>query len=430
MSRATGGIAAHAKRLYKAARRHSPLLKQWDEDRRASRLKAAYDAVCRSNPVEPRTIVFESYVGTGYSCSPKALYEAILKDPSFDDCTLIWAMKEPEAYAAVPALERATLVKWGSPEYFAAYARAAWWLCNTAVQPQVFPRAGQTYLQTWHGTPFKRFGCDIVIPSQATPSAIARRLKRWRTSASKFTYLLSQSPFATDKLASALGLDPRVVAGTVLELGYPRDDALATADAVRIERLRADLDLPEGVRVVLYAPTWREEQRRPGPDGLVDLGLDFERLRSELGSDHIVLFRAHFMIADSFDFERYGGFVHDVSAVDDINDLYLVADVLVTDYSSVFFDYADLERPVVFYAYDLDDYAGARGGFYLDLDELPGPLLRDQDGLAAAIRAAGDGADGSRERLRAFREKYAPMDDGHASERVLAHVFGTRNTRA
>jgi len=302
----------------------------------------------------------------------------------------------------------------------AAYARAGHWLVNSGAPAQAVPREGQVYVQTWHGTPLKRFGCDAPAAPGVSARDTAARARRWKLSGSRFTYFLSQSPFASEKLASAFGMDAEAAAAVMLELGYPRNDFLCTHSASDIARIKSGLDLPDGKRVVLYAPTWRDDQREPGLGYTLELGLDFDRLRRELGDDHVILFRAHFKIAQAFDFARYDGFVRDVSGMDDVNELYVISDVLVTDYSSVFFDYGNLERPVVFYMYDLDHYADDLRGFYMDLKELPGPIVRSQDGLASAIRSA---SDIPLERRRAFRERYAPRDDGTASERVLDRIF-------
>jgi CDP-glycerol glycerophosphotransferase len=137
-----------------------------------------------------------------------------------------------------------------------------------------------------------------------------------------------------------------------------------------------------------------------------------------------VLFRAHYLVASAFDFAAQGGFVIDVSKTGDINDLYVISDVLVTDYSSVFFDYANLRRPVVFYMYDLEHYAHELRGFYLDIDELPGPIVRTTAELVDAIKTAGESSDADKERYERFCARFTYLDDGHASERVLSRVFG------
>jgi CDP-glycerol glycerophosphotransferase len=185
--------------------------------------------------------------------------------------------------------------------------------------------------------------------------------------------------------------------------------------------------VPEGKKAILYAPTWRDDQHVSGKGYTLSLPVDFEKLRRELGDDHVILFRAHYFVANEFDFERYAGFVVDVSGVSDINDLYVASDLLVTDYSSVFFDYANLERPIVFYMYDLEAYATELRGFYLDLDELPGPIVQTEDELVAAIRSADTPDPELVERYHRFNERFTYLDDGHASERVIERVIIGRN---
>ena len=136
-----------------------------------------------------------------------------------------------------------------------------------------------------------------------------------------------------------------------------------------------------------------------------------------------MLFRAHCLVASRFDFAAYGGFVIDVSRTDDISDLYVISDALVTDYSSVFFDYGNLLRPVVFYMYDLDQYAGEVRGLYLGLDELPGPVVRTTRELIDALKASEHPTAEDMGRRERFRARFSPLDDGHASERVIERML-------
>ena len=155
----------------------------------------------------------------------------------------------------------------------------------------------------------------------------------------------------------------------------------------------------------------------------LDLPVDFDRLRDELGGEYVILFRAHYLVAKNFDFERYADFVIDVSSVVDINDLYIASDLLVTDYSSVMFDYANLRRPMVFYMYDLEEYAGELRGIYLDLSTLPGPIVKTETEFVDAVRASTTPHGVLDERYEPFCETYTYLDDGHASERVLNRVI-------
>lgn len=155
------------------------------------------------------------------------------------------------------------------------------------------------------------------------------------------------------------------------------------------------------------------------------MGLDFARLREQLGEDCVILFRAHYLVASHFDFAAYEGFVWDVSQYPDINDLYIVADLLITDYSSVFFDYANLKRPILFYMYDLAAYRDDIRGFYLSLDELPGPIVETEEALIQAIPQALE-REAYDEKYRRFHARFNGQDDGHASERVVKRLLASQ----
>ena len=202
--------------------------------------------------------------------------------------------------------------------------------------------------------------------------------------------------------------------------------ALARADASGSHQaeLRKVLGVPEGKRVLLYAPTWRDDSYKAGVGYTFDYLIDFDLLRRELGDEWVVLFRPHYYIANHFDFSAYEGFVIDVASWGNVNDLYIAADALVTDYSSVMFDYAILRRPIALFVPDYESYANDIRGFYFDLKEIPGPhctetselvtTLKDLDGYWERYRAAYD----------AYVERFCPKDDGHASERVIDRVWG------
>ena len=282
-----------------------------------------------------------------------------------------------------------------------------------------YPRKGQIYVQCWHGTPLKRLGYDLESSDNVMNSMKEIRSK-YRSDAKKFSYIISPSPFTTEKFATAWNLVKTHQTDKIIEEGYPRNDRLINTDDAERERLRKELGV-EGKKVILYAPTWRDNQHTSGEGYTYKTEVDFDKLRDALGDEYVILFRAHYLVANSFDFDKYRGFVEDVSNHSDINDLYIASDILITDYSSVFFDFANLRRPVIFYMYDLEEYANELRGFYISLDELPGPIVRDEDALIEAVRAT-DGWTPD-EKYDAFRAKYNPKDDGHASERTLARII-------
>jgi len=430
--------AAAVRRRLDAVVTRSPWLRAMARRLLYARRGRSYRRVCQRVPVEPQSVIFECYAGRVYACSPRAIYRQMLADERFAGWTFIWAFREelvgllahPEAAerdfgaAALGELGRARIVKYGSQEYFEAHARAAYWVSNYILPLHMHVRPGQTYIQTWHGTPLKRLGCDIPPDKTSAMFRMDDVYDRYRREGARFTRLLSPSAYVSEKLASAFALTPGRAAGAIVELGYPRNDALRTATEGDVAEVRRRLGIPADRTVVLYAPTFRDDQRAPGVGYTIETGIDFDAFATRLGDTHVLLFRAHYLVASEVDFAPFGGSVIDVSTVSDINDLYLVSGVLVTDYSSVFFDYANLDRPMVFFPYDRERYAEELRGFYLDYDALPGPVVRTQEALFDAIEhATEDLRDRAAERER-FRERFTPMDDGRASERVVDAIFG------
>ena len=375
--------------------------------------------------IDDKLVYFQTFSGRGYSDSPKAVYEYMLQAPEYSDYRFVWSFKEPNKYRDIPELksERTQLVKFRTRADNKALREAKYWITNYRMLNHQFPRKAQVYVQCWHGTPLKRLGYDIREGDNVMNSLPEVR-EKYRTDAEKFSYILSPSPFASEKFASAWNLVETGQTDKILELGYPRNDRLINVDDEERQTIRKILGLPEDKRVILYAPTWRDNQHTSGEGYTYKTEVDFDKLQREIGDDCVILFRAHYLVANSFDFARYDGFIKDVSSYSDINDLYIASDLLITDYSSVFFDYANLKKPIIFYMYDLDYYAGELRGFYLGLDELPGPIVKEEDELIKCIKETEVWKPD--ERYEEFHKRFNPLDDGHASERLLEKVIGSK----
>lgn len=369
--------------------------------------------------IDDKLVYFQTFSGRGYSDSPKAMYEYMLKAPEYKDYRFVWSFKEPENFAYLKNNERTSLVKFRTKADNRALRRAKYWITNYRMLNHQFPRRGQVYLQCWHGTPLKRLGYDIQEGDNVMNSASEVR-EKYRSDAKRFAYILSPSPFATEKFATAWNLVETGQTDKIIEEGYPRNDRLANYSADERDDIRRSLEV-DGKKVILYAPTWRDNQHTSGQGYTYKTEVDFDKLKRELGDDYVILFRAHYLVANSFDFDKYKDFVIDVSSYPDINDLYIASDILVTDYSSVFFDYSILKRPIIFYMYDLEQYAGEIRGFYLSLDELPGPIVKEEDELINEIKAA-DGWKLSRE-YEEFVKRFNPYEDGNSSKRVLERII-------
>ena len=368
--------------------------------------------------IDDKKVFFQTFSGRGYSDSPKAMYEYMLSAPEYADYHFVWSFREPDKFAFLKG-PRTEVVKFRSRADNKAMRTAKYWISNYRMLDHQHPRRGQIYVQCWHGTPLKRLGYDLEA-SDNSMNSIKEIRSKYRTDAKKFAYLISPSPFCTEKFATAWDLINTRQTHKIIEEGYPRNDRLINVTDEERTGIRKSLGV-EDKKVILYAPTWRDNQHTSGEGYTYKTEVDFDKLQKELGDEYVILFRAHYLVANSFDFDRYQGFIRDVSTYSDINDLYIAADILITDYSSVFFDFANLEKPEIFYMYDLEEYANELRGFYISLDELPGPIVRDEDALIEAIKAADDWQPD--EKFEAFRAKFNPKDDGHASERTLARII-------
>jgi CDP-glycerol glycerophosphotransferase len=357
-------------------------------------------------------VVYDSFEGR-YSDSPRALHSWMRARRPQDEH--VW-LCDPRHAATFPP--DVTTVPTQSAAAVAALESADLVVGNTHIELDWEKKPGARYLQTWHGTPLKRIHHDSLWAPPGKVAELDLDVARW-------DYLVSPNAVSTPRLRRAFGFE-----GRVLEVGYPRNDVLSSPTAAGTRaRVRAQLGIPDGVAAVLYAPTWRDREfYLPGAPPAV-LELDVDRLLGRLGGGHLLLTRLHPKMTDrAVGLERPG--VVDVSRYPDVHELYLAADVLITDYSSVMFDFAITGKPIVFYAYDLEAYRDDLRGFYFDLEEVaPGPVTRTTDEVADALVDL----PGLRARHAAgyaeFRRLFTHLEDGRAVER-LERVFAKAARRA
>jgi len=372
--------------------------------------------------IDEKAVIFESYNGKSYSCSPKAIYEYMLQNDKYEEYTFTWIVKHPDEYEFLTKNPRTQIVRYRSKQCEKALHRARYWIFNYRALDQWIPDEKQVYVQCWHGTPLKRLGFDIKHSDNAMNSKSEIRDK-YVKDAKRFKYLLSPCRFTSEKFTTAWNLKEYGKEDTILEVGYPRNDYLINQNQDDVTKIRAKLGFENDDRkLILYAPTWRDNQHSSGSGYTYRCEADFDLLRQMLGDGYAILFRAHYLVASSFDFSMYDGFVYDVSDVDDINELYIVSDMLITDYSSVFFDYAILQRPIFFYMYDLEEYRDDVRGFYLGLDELPGKIVTGICELAEEIKKA-DILWQPDERYEDFNMRFNYLNDGNAAERFVERVL-------
>ena len=372
--------------------------------------------------VDDKLCVFEAFNGKKYCDSPKALYLEMLKDKKYEDYHFVWAFVEPDNFKYLEQNPRTTIVKYGSSEYKKTYAMAKYWITTSGLPYYLTPKDNQRYVQCWHGTPLKRLRYDIEVDG-----AILNSLSEIRShndlDARRFSYFLSPSAYCTEKFTSAFNLKGLGKDNIIVEKGYPRNDALFNFDDKYVASLKKKLNIPEDKKIILYAPTWRDDQYKAGVGYTYELGINFDEFQKRFDNEYIILFRTHYFVASSIDLSKYKGFIIDVSNYDDINDLYILADVLLTDYSSVFFDYANLHRPMLFYMYDLEAYKDSLRDFYISLDELPGPIVKTEEKLYNEISNIDTYYENYKEKYDKFNAKYNYLDDGDASARVLEDII-------
>ncbi|MDO5520486.1 MAG: CDP-glycerol glycerophosphotransferase family protein [bacterium] len=371
--------------------------------------------------LDEKLVIFEAFGGRSYGCNPKALYLAMInKKEEYGGYALVWCFRKPEDYLFLQKNDNTRLVKYRSKEYYDCYARAKYFITNYRLPQEIKKRKEQIYVQCWHGVPLKRLGYDIAEYQDRTVST--RALRRQYTKAAKdYTYLLSPSKYYTEKLTSAFHLKELHKEDIFIEKGYPRNDALYGDTDKEQEKIRRALGISEEKRVILYCPTYRENEYTVGVGNTIELGIDFHHLSEALSKDYVLLFRAHYLIKSKFQFEEFQDFIIDVSNYQEINDLYIASDLLVTDYSSVMFDYAILEKPIVLYMYDLEEYKTKLRDFYLEFEELPtAPVTKEEDLIRAIEETKEFQMD---DRYQRFNETHNQRNGPNTSEVILKEIF-------
>ncbi|EGG48465.1 glycosyl transferase [Streptomyces griseoaurantiacus M045] len=363
-------------------------------------------------PVRADRAVFASHGGQPYGCNPGAL-EAAFRELA-PRIRTTWITR-PEHRHTVPPCTRG--VRPGSFAYWTALARSRYLVGNAPFDARLRKRPGQIVVQTQAGTPLKRVGLDVRDRPAVVREGEVERLLR---DADRWDYVLSGNRHSTLVWERAFP-----AAFTILEYGLPRTDRFHRAGAEETARLRASLGIPPHAVAVLYAPTFRDYRRTPYRP------LDPERVLRRLGPGFVLLTRAHPAYGEPMVRVRDAPGLLDVSGHPSVESLCLASDALLTDYSSLMFDYTGLDRPVVIHAEDREAYEAARGT-YFDLRTFPpGEVTHSEDEVVDVFLSGRYGGMRAARRRAAFRERFCPYDDGRAAERVVRHVvFGERGLAA
>ncbi len=372
-----------------------------------------YLNIFNKKPINEKQIFIESFRGDFYSDSPKYLYQYLLENYG-DEYEFVWVMN----HKGVKIPGNPKTVKKYSLSYFKEAAKSKYWLTNTRQPALLSKRKDQILISTWHGTPLKRLGFDMGNLYLDDPKSKFK----YKRDSSQWDYLISPNEFTTERLRSSFAYD-----GKVLEYGYPRNDILYNYDEELASEIKSNLNLPKDKKIILYAPTWRDDESYDVGKVRFNLKLDLDKLKRHLSDEYVILVRTHYFISNNLDLSNYKDFAFDVSKYEDIAELYLISDILITDYSSVFFDFANLKRPILFYTYDLDKYSKMLRGFYLDItSEVPGPLLYTTDEIIEAIEYIDDLKIRWHNQYEEFYRRFCSIDDGNASKRIVEEIWGKK----
>lgn len=306
-------------------------------------------------------VLFVSFMGKNFNDSPKTIYDYIKTHSEYNKYHCVWAFERPENF---PDLDT---VKIDTPVYFKTALKAKYWVTNTNIERGLsFKKKTQRYLNTWHGIALKYIGNDCP----------GRKDYNFDT----VNYLTVSGKYDEGVFKRAFNAKQN----SYIRCGMPRNEELWTADEQKKRKLRRLLEIPENKKVILYAPTWRESTDG-GKSYAIKPPIHFEKWEKELGGEYVVLFRAHHQTNKVLGVE-YNNFVRNVSDYPAVNDLMIVADMLISDYSAIAFDYSILCRPIFVYAYDYDDYLAERGTYFNIDDKYPNRSCRTEKELFERIR--------------------------------------------
>lgn len=382
-------------------------------------IKLIYKLIYKYIPINEKYILFVSYHGKGYLCNPKYLHQYMINNDKYKDYKFIWAIKEINNVE----IPNAKIIKYNSIRYFYYLARSKYWIINCKMPKYVLKKKNQVYFQTWHGTPLKRLANDINIGENAIfyRAKVSKKemVKSYNEDANKYNYFLSPNKFSSEKFQSSFNLDRSII----IENGYPRNDFLTNINEEDIVKLKNKYNIPLDKKVILYAPTWRDNSFNI--KGYVfELKANFRLWKKELEKDYVVIFKPHYLIINKYYDKELSDFLYVINENEDINELYVISDMLITDYSSAFFDYAILNRPIFFYMYDLKEYAEKLRGFYLNIyNDLPGKIIVDEVELLKLIKDNQKYIEENKTKIKEFNLIYNNLQDGQCSRRIIEKII-------
>lgn len=384
-----------------------------------------YNLCAKILPVKKDIFLYEGVSGRQYAGNEKYIYQEMKRRAP--KARHVWAFQQQDGIDRNAAeLTGAELVLKSSWRYVYLLARAGYLFTGTSFPPYFRKRHRATYVETWHGTPLKKLGFDIDAPigrelnRNSTENVMHPQSKMW-------DYFIAPNEFTAERFSSAYKYD-----GEIMRTGYPRNDIFYYPSGEKeriVGKVRSQLNIPADKKIILYAPTFKDGKKYGNRNTKIAFNLDIQALKERLEGDWVLVVRAHLLSGGKFDPAPYGEFVRTalVDEYDDPQELCLASDVLITDYSSICFDFANTGKPMVFYCPDMEEYATQKRGFYFDPKaKFPGPFVVNADEVLSSIDDLQDYEAEYRGKYDAFIEEFCVWEDGKASSRV-ADILGIKS---
>ncbi len=297
-----------------------------------------------------KLIVFSCFGGRKYDDSPKCIYERMLQDPRFDDYSLVWSFMHPNEHE----IPRGKKVKTDTFSYYIILLKARCWITNSTMERGLsFKRKNIFYFNTWHGTPIKFMGSDISKNNKSFGA---------KGSGCPYDVFCAQGQYDAEIFERSFCVPD----SSMKIIGLPRNDELVSdIGEERKNCIKAKLGIENKRKILLYAPTFREYSKDRNNNCIIAPPIQIELWREKFGDDYVLLFRAHYEVVKVMNIIS-DDFVKDVSSYPDLNELMIVSDILISDYSSIFFDFSLMCKPMLCFAYDYDEYQTKRG-LYFDI---------------------------------------------------------------
>ena len=366
-------------------------------------------------PPNKNIILFESSNGRNYTGNPRYVYEEILNQGLEDELKCVWSFVHPNA-TEIPG--NAIKVKRSFFSFLYYTLRSGTWIFDSRHLYYLRKNKNTKYIQTWHGTPLKKLALDMDYIDMSGNKDIEAYHDEFRDNTKLWQYLISQNSYSSEIFRRAFDFK-----GEMLEIGYPRNDILINKNNPEdIDEIKTRLKIPKDKKIILYAPTWRDNEYYAKGEYKFATEMDFDKMCDELKDEYVLIVKFHYLVKEDIDWSKYDNFVIECDADWDIQELYLISDMMITDYSSVMFDYAIMKRPMIFFTYDLDNYKNNLRDFYFDMiEEVPGPICKTNEEMIDFIKNYSEDSYESEfgEKYRKYSEKFNTFDDGKASSRII-----------